>query len=183
MWIERVGGNSTNHIVIVSIIWFSGNIYEFDLNTRACAITNGSEIIRQEIRRFMSWNPNISEALNYFFPNTGDIEEFRHAIEDRLISNSSCNSVYYLVGDNYMDTSGLGNLIFGFYSEQFSVTLEDLASNIAQGGNRNSLLSFLDNPDDFSQRRTGREIAERFDSGEQLTTSLIESSADNNDLQ
>jgi len=169
---------SGQSIVTVSVQHF-GQTYNFQVNTRTCGIINGADIVVQEIRRFNSWSSGVTDMLAYFRPNDGQIESFRHLVENTLTSQSGCSSIYYMVGTrHYMDTSGLGNIVFGFYMVRTNQTVESIAANVEQGVNRDSFLNFWDNPDDFTQRRTGRRIAEAAGGGSTIDDTLIEWAAD-----
>jgi len=169
--------------VTVRVHYFNQN-YDFQVNTRTCAIVNGSEIVAQELRRFQSWNPNFLDMVEYFRPNSGQAEGFRHTVEDNLTSATNCFSVYYQIStEYYMDTSGLGNVVFGYYMSWSNQTFEDIVSNLDQGVNRETFGHAWDNPDDTSQRRMGRRIAEAVDSGDSIDSSLVESAAQQADLR
>lgn len=65
--------------------------------------------------------------------------------------------------DFYMDTSGMGNILFGYYMAAlgYPVKVEDWISNRAQGQNVQSPGQSEDNADDEVQRRIGRELWEQ----------------------
>lgn len=125
----------------------------------------------QETTRFwtaLDSQPNFAAkviyATQYFGVNDGGVEGFRLYIENNLhgeINGApySCMKTYK-VGSHTMDTSGLGNIVFGYFSQWYPTILEDTIANIDQGVNQYSRWIFVDNPDDLTQRRTGRKVAE-----------------------
>lgn len=166
-----------------------GMTYWFEVNPRTCAIVNGDEIVQTEIQRFEDWFSSLvpaEQALNYFWyftPEVGGIDRFRQKIEEEITSATACHATYYLVDDLYMDTSGLGNIVFGYFSRRYPEIVEDAMSHLEQGANTASFLHFWDNPDDASQRRTGREIAEISENSSDITPSIVSEAAQNSQLR
>lgn len=164
------GASSSEPVITVPLQYF-GTTYNFLWNRATCEILNGSEIVAQEATRFWQVyesHPNdlakINFAVQYFGVNDGGIEGFRFHIENNLHGEIngvpfSCTKVYK-VGSHTMDMSGLGNIVFGYFASQYPVIFEDTVANIDQGVNQYSRWIFVDNPDDLTQRRTGRKMAE-----------------------
>ena len=142
--------------------------YEFQFNTHDCTILNGSTIVAAEISRFRAtldatpMENKLQFLLNYFKVNDGGIEAFRKHIDAKLKEiggvSFSCQMIY-IVGTRRMDTSGLGNIVYGYFFEAYPQLAEDLIANFAQGINRESQWVFQDMPDDITQRNTGGAIA------------------------
>jgi|GEM_PF-6365611 len=175
------------------------HIYHIEFDSSSCLITNGSEMVGAEIERFSFWTSNIRSArlrdiavAPYFLPRIGEIDAFRRYLARNLgeASGGSCYvsddgneaDIWYQVGSHSMDMSGLGNIVFGFYMERYNRTLENITSAIAQAANPDSPFQFSDNPDDVSQRATGRSLAEAIGDRASPTIATIERAADENDL-
>jgi hypothetical protein len=113
----------------------------------------------------LNWLQKNIRLRNYMY-NTVDssavpskVEQVRIQLDKELGSNGRIQ-----IGSVYdMDTSGMGNIVFGYYMEALSYPTwaEDLIANIAQGSNEGSRGHFVDFPDDVVQRRIGRELANR----------------------
>lgn len=189
-WVMRVGKNSENQSQHNSNntnldIYYQpfDHTYHLEVNTQTCVILNGSAVVADELSRFTNWMNSKSAvnrlraALTYFFENNGQIEGLRHTIEDRV----TCQNPSYKVGSREMDMSGLGNLVFGYYSEWYPQELEDLIADVAQARNDESGWQFQDNYDDETQRRTGRALANQY-SGSSVSSSQVEQAAKDNYL-
>lgn len=125
--------------------------FPFLLNPESCEIENGAVILATEMNRFAHWNPSLGEAADYFAIGNGGTEEFRHYVE-ALFLEAGCDDVSYLVGTRVMDTSGLGNVMYGFYLSGVPFFVEDLIARAVQG--------FEDDTHDVSQRLMGRYVGE-----------------------
>lgn len=198
-WIEPVSGSQvTEQLSAARVDQFVtvevenwGQIYRFQVDPSNCSILNGSDIVAQEISRFsfsMSRsNSSLSrlyDSIVYFSENSGEIEQFRLEVTNRISNSAHCGAPYYVVGSRTMDMSGLGNIVFGFIAEEyFSMSSEDFISNLAQAANRESFGHYGDNPDDLSQRRTGRLIAQMAGHLASISSASVESAAEQSSLQ
>lgn len=173
-------------------------MYHFEFDVEHCLILNGSEIVAAEIERFSFWLSEIEGAraktqavLDYFMPTTaittGDVEGFRNFVATNLseASYGACSEtrIRYQIGNHVMDLSGLGNIVFGFYMQQYNRTLEDIISNLAQAAKRETWLQLYDNPDDVTQRDTGRSIAVAIGYNASPSVITVENAADENNLE
>ncbi|MEP7166652.1 MAG: SH3 domain-containing protein [Candidatus Woesebacteria bacterium] len=158
-----------------------GHTYHIVLNTRTCAIVNGSEVVANELSRFSYWykSSTASGIWNYFSVNSGGLEHFRHYLEGILTKDSGCMTVHYEVGKyNVMDMSGLGNIVFGFFAQRYMSQLaEDMIADIDQARNENSLGWMGDFDDDRTQRDTGRYVSEIVGSQASVTPGIVETAA------
>lgn len=185
-WIEPVPGNgpgnNDNHIQTINVSFpNSGENYALRVNTRTCAIMNGASIIQQELNRFTHWvtqQRSLRDIADYFKVNSGTIEQFRHIVENTVKQSTGCFRTYYLVGTHATDTSGLGNIVFGYFSSTLPQLLEDVIAAAAQGFNDESPLWFWDNPDDTIQRRLGRSLAYLRSTGIMLNEEIISRAAE-----
>lgn len=170
-WIEKViypqpsesAANNRRELVTYEFTYNSWrHSYRFVLDPNTCLIVNGSEVIANEVSRFAFWaqNASIRNRVDYFMVDEGGIEDFRHYVENLLTAGTGCGSVRYQVGSKTMDTSGLGNIVFGYDLSTWPSQIEDAIANIAQGANSQSRFIFRDMEDDVTQRRTGRYIAQ-----------------------
>jgi hypothetical protein len=87
------------------------------------------------------------------------VEQVRTQVEKEIGPNGKVHidSVYQ------MDTSGMGNIVFGYYMAAlaYPTVVEDRISDAEQLANRKSLGHWGDYPDDIVQRRIGRELSDR----------------------
>lgn len=171
----RVGGSSSSEsnspqlesdlvIKVYSNHW--NEDYYLSVNPRTCAITNGAEILAQEIGNFNSGigqlsrdNLKLDEFVSYFSVNNGATEQFRLKVESEIKKDTDCYTIFYLVGKQTMDTSGIGNVVFGFAMQKWPWLAEEAIADITQAMNDNSRGWPWDNSDDRKQRELGREIA------------------------
>lgn len=165
--------------------------YVLEVNPRTCAIVNGAEIIALELVRFdsfvgqLDWGDVLSlrqSASEYFSVNSGQTEQFRLRVEELATEQSSCYSVYYLVGTHAMDTSGLGNVVFGYAMEEMPWLIEELIADWKQGANVQSQRWYFDFPDDRQQRELGRRVAESIESAREVSAALVSELAEEVDL-
>lgn len=209
LWIQRKGqdsgqpsttggqpGNGNNSVVTVNLRYSAFNrVYSFKFNTETCYIENGSEIVANELSRFSFWISNFSTsrinvaATGYFFPSisgaSGHIEAFRYWVEKEMAgrsTNCSPEDIRYRVGNKEMDTSGLGNIVFGYFMEEYSESAEDFISDWEQKA-RDGAWDKKDNPDDLTQRRTGRAIAINLGHRASVSPLLVEEVAEKNNLR
>lgn len=75
----------------------------------------------------------------------------------------------------YMDKSGLGNVVFGYFTVRVNVWLPTqlLIGTIMQGINEDSAGQFIDNPDDISQVQLGNAIAEYTQDATDVSAELV----------
>ncbi len=98
----------------------------------------------------------------------GDIDTLRLTLDSGLIKLAHCQHSYYQIGSATMDLSGLGNVIFGYFSAKFpSASVHNFAD----------LEQFfkewrLDPADDSNQINLGRAI---YSSNQPITASLVNS--------
>lgn len=81
-----------------------------------------------------------------------------------------------------MDMSGLGNIMFGYFSAGYPQDFEDLIANVLQARNDAYPWQFVDNYDDETQRRTGRALANTSGGGS-VSAVQVEQAARDNALQ
>jgi len=210
LWIQRVGNqnsgqqtatgpqgnNNANPVVTVNLRYPAFNReYNFQFNTETCYIENGSEIVANELSRFSFWISGFSgsganaAAAGYFFPSVsgaaGKIDVFRVWVENQLANrsaNCSAEDIRYQVGEKFMDTSGLGNIIFGYFMEKYSESTEDFIADWDQKA-RDGDWDKKDNPDDLTQRRTGRAIAMSLGHSASVSPLQVEQAAKKNNLR
>jgi hypothetical protein len=142
-----------------------------------CWIVNGSSFVATELSRYRATYAGRSLAQQYIITAryladiVGSVENMRHAIESTINKAISCESIYYQVGIQSMDTSGVGNIAFGFTTVLPGIPPADLIANVAQIGSSGH---FGDNPDDVSQRSTGEAIAVSAGMTIPITPQLVE---------
>ena len=201
---------------------FSREGYSFDFivsispHENRCYLENGSELIVREIAWF---DRQLRErqllrprwwgyAIMYFLENTGGSEELRHEVENRVVSFiPGCvgRELRYRVGNHNIDTSGLGNIAFGYFMNNPLLPgylrdgfAEEEISNLAQalnvetrariiercGGLLNlqcivdNILLQADNSDDVKQRQVGRNLQVLVRNGSNLSVRTLERVAD-----
>ncbi|MBK8033800.1 MAG: hypothetical protein IPK17_30740 [Chloroflexi bacterium] len=142
-----------------------------------CVIRNGAEIIADEIVRFQLWldsmpeSDRLSAVVDYFLPDIisvqGEIERLRKFLTNQIQTQFVCTNVFYQVAErdgesppHFMDMSGLGNVVFGYYMQKYNVQFEDFISAVDQRVHPLTSNAISDNPDDQTQRRLGRMIAD-----------------------
>lgn len=76
-----------------------------------------------------------------------------------------------------MDTSGLGNIMYGYFEAAYPEVFGNFVADIAQAGNPGSLGHFGDMPDDRSQRAVGRYIASYAGYSSSISIRLVEEAA------
>ncbi|HAZ73578.1 MAG TPA: hypothetical protein DCW58_03245 [Candidatus Pacebacteria bacterium] len=175
-WLIKAGTNQTANnnsdiqkditVNIYSDHWRT--TYKFLVNTRTCSITNGAEIISKEIKYFDNRIGQLepdktagSRFVLYFAENTGQSEIFRKKVESEIKEVTNCYRIYYNVGKTTMDSSGLGNVLFGYAMAKIPKWTEDRISDLFQGLNKDSLGWIFDNYDDGKQRELGRILSEQ----------------------
>jgi len=102
----------------------------------------------------------IQMMKDIFELNTGKIEKVRKQL-DELFKEEVSKGNQYPIGVRYnfhMDTSGPGNIVFGYYMGALNRLLEDLISDAYQSKRDNGIK--IDLPDDIIQRRIGRRLWE-----------------------
>lgn len=194
-WIEPVWSGGSGNLPnptsepaqqTIQIVQVGG--YALNVNPRTCAILNGAELVRREIQAFESGFPfsgNLSSkwtALQYYFAlDTGRVEILRMNVRDEVHNQiNSCSNPYYLVGSAYMDLNGLGNVIYGYFFQAYPWIVEEIVADYYQGqrdgfGSFPSYFqTFIDFPDDRSQRALGRSLAQQTMSSALITDSLVE---------
>jgi hypothetical protein len=180
----------TSHVVEVTFYFQPfDQQYTLEVNAKTCTILNGSAIVAQELGRFtnhvqlLSSGDKVQYALSYFFEsiggdNKGLIERHRAVVESEIYSKTNCRTVMYQVGERFMDSSGLGNVVYGWFMGLWSNVLTEYAiANVAQYFNEKSRGQLWDNPDDVTQRQTGRTLARWVSGGDRLSASLVELAA------
>jgi len=173
----------------VVLVPFTNGYESFNLrfNRQTYRIENGAEIIRRQINATQNLLVSSGTAwpttlFTYFFENSGGSEQLREQMQEAVCgSDSYCRRVLRVqVGTRHMDTSGVGNVLFGYFMSRLSTQgQEDLISNWAQRGNNQTrqeiwdncnhgIICFalvwtgtVDNPDDVIQRELGRQLALR----------------------
>jgi len=153
-----------------------------------CVIRNGSEIIADEIVRFQTWldsidsNRRFDAAIDYFLPlGLGHVEQLREYLTSQVKGQFACTAVFYQVAEaegddpaHFMDMSGLGNVVFGYYMEEYNVVIEDIISAMEQRLHPRTLFGIFDAPDDLTQRRLGRGVAEELSHAASPSPEFIE---------
>ncbi|MBZ0280275.1 MAG: hypothetical protein K8L97_06015, partial [Anaerolineae bacterium] len=174
--------------LVITIVRNNYEIYLdaiFDAANQRYVIQGGAYLIILEIQNLierMHSTGDRSLAVDYFMENIGGVEELRNIVETTVCGQKLIcrESLRYKIGSRLMDTSGLGNIAFGYImtSEFTSIQdREDFIANMAQRINRetreeafttcqNNLICVaellrlvVDNPDDQRQREVGRALA------------------------
>jgi hypothetical protein len=139
--------------------------------------------------RLYGLNPAQDALLrfNYLFPTVeydlsgfqiislhGEIELFRAEVTKNIhaITSYRCADFRYKVGSKTMDSSGLGNILYGYFTYNLPPAVVRAWANLAQGFNPDSRWQFVDNPGDAAQIRFGRKLAEI--SGNEISPSVDE---------
>lgn len=170
--------------------------HTIEVNPRTCAILNGAEIIRDEISYFDGSMPSrlendwLAALYGYFEPDSGETDLIMTGVRNAVRQYvPDCTDSYYLVGDRYMDLSGLGNVMFGYYMARYPRVFEDNLSNYFQlredglGRRLHSFETLFDFPDDQHQRLLGRRLASLSGNSARITTELVIRTAGDVDLQ
>lgn len=156
-----------------------------EYNPTARQILNGSEIIAWEINRLRermiayhipcetassacdiaASTEAFFSAVDYNMELLGEVEDIRQAIEGATCGiNNSCTNARFVSGTELMDTSGPGNIVFGYIcaSMGIPVDFENWLSDRAQTVRDIFELRYrgTDYPDDVNQRLVGRRIYE-----------------------
>jgi hypothetical protein len=187
--------NNVSSAIDIAFQYF-GAIYNYKIvvANSMCYIMNGSEIIAQELSRFQNAYLNSGESeefyVHYFAPDEAkplfraEIDTFRISLESTLTARTGCTRYYYYVvaeGLNSsglgMDTSGLGNIVFGYFMSKENIAYEDYIADKDQW--LSSAISEWkwqehDYPDDVIQRRVGRMIADLTASSASPSPVLVE---------
>lgn len=151
---------------------WDGYIIPIEFDSDQCLITNGAEVVARVIRSFSLRFFEVVETaskwpfvVGFFAPDSGvqagEIETLRQSIIAELIQHgTTCQDFSYEVGDQSMDSSGLGNIIFGYYAaiDGFDYESDEFLSDSQQGVNQRALLSFNDDAADAIQRLVGKRL-------------------------
>jgi len=156
--------------------------YNFMVDQR-CVVTNGADIVADESARIEYRIQELGgfgeiSAVGYFVEVFGRVENFRGNWTNFLKNQTGCTGLQVEVGSHLMDTSGVGNIIFGYHTSKFDAQLVSDFSDVAQGFNSGSRWQFEDNEDDQSQICTGRTAAEAVGLYSTLSPSVLIQSAD-----
>jgi hypothetical protein len=200
-WLEAVsGGSGTSDsddfsgspqqslvsVPVSSSSW--GVTYILQVNVATCVVNNGSEIIAQEISRFAARiaqlnGPDqllaayryLTPAVPVLQPEPGEVESFRRELVWQVSQVANCSNPIYQVGERQMDSSGLGNIMYGFYTDHYQVdwSLADNIANTTQIISSRDLLHFYDNSDDLNQRLVGESLSRRM-TGNSVSQSTVE---------
>lgn len=127
----------------------------------------------------------ISQSGWYLAQLVGQVERFRGSIVRSIENNTNCSEdgIHYQVGNKTMDTSGLGNIMYGFFMNQFPDSWADAIADNTQAFNLGSLGQRQDNPDDHSQIVLGRAIADQIGYNSSISPSAVERLASQTGLQ
>ncbi len=197
-WVERWNTSSTTSQTSVEdyvVVHVSG--YALRVNPRTCAIQNGAEIIQGEISFFsfqLQNSRNIEEIINsifdYFELDTGRSDLLRVEIKDSIKAIvPKCSSPYYLIGNLYMDLSGVGNVVFGYFMGMFDSSAGEVISALKQGERDGFgrqwhwFETWIDYPDDRNQRNMGSILARQVSDASQITIDMIIRAAITADLR
>jgi hypothetical protein len=198
-WIRPISGSSvtppkkeaqTESRAVPFAKWGISYVLIFDYGT--CQILNGSEIIAQEIERFDQWvkGANLSQEIAYLNID-GELDKFREEVESTANSVAQAHSRsctwYYRVGKNTMDTSGLGNVIYGFaigYYHRLPGLAAHIYADFKQIERDGLAHRIRDYRDDAMQIDLGNAIADAMaGEGRSLNSQLVEDMAWKVDLQ
>ena len=133
-----------------------------------------------ELNRYYGWiNPQMepaktTNAVLYLADLVGYVEVFRLELESMIVSTQVCDTVLYVVGSRIMDTSGLGNIVFGFHCTMYNIPYPNMIGSIDQFFHPQTLGQRYDNFDDASEIDTGELIALVVGQGQPIDTVLIE---------
>lgn len=166
----QVGGDGSGISILITLP--GGNTFSLQVvyDATSCVIQNGADLTIMEIlmliRRGIA-KENWPVVVNFLEPrDSGVVEQIRHSVENAiagLSSSCSATSARYQIGNQRMDLSGPGNVVFGFVMGAWgqSVETEDLVSNRDQTVRdlARMKLSVVDEADDLCQRRVGRALA------------------------
>ncbi len=176
------GGAGGNKIIAQAVSLDNVATFVFRLNVQNCEIVNGSDFVTSEIRRLNRGSVSGKAQIGWYLAEViGTSEDIRKRMEQTLMQAApSCTSFRYQVGTRTMDTSGPGNIIFGYYAAFYGFPLEkeDELSDWAQGLNPASLGQFWDNDDDPLQRRVGRALHSMAPNPGDVTSETLASIAD-----
>lgn len=177
-WIEGVESSPQSGDVVTIDLYYQpwNRNYQLRFNPNTCYIENGGEVISESFDYFYSQFVQISGEyekvaflVDFFSPHSGiapdgEIEAFRQNLIEVFDENFDCEIFRYQVSSRSMDSSGLGNIVFGYYAgiDEADYEREDWISNQEQAANMATFLQFYDNTDDLIQRLAGRRIAENY---------------------
>jgi len=160
--------------------------YSFQImvtSNNTCLIMNGSSIVAQEINRYYTWISAIPEpartpkAISYSTPIIGYIDVFRSHVEQTITHNKGCTNVCYVVGDRGMDTSGLGNIVFGFHKGNYDISGAHIIGATTQKIHKESWGINGDEPDDYTQIELGLGLGIAFSNGQDINIRIVETYA------
>lgn len=173
----------TGDIVVVSL--WDGTQISLSYEKSTNRILNGSQVVAWEINRLYNrintsfpcgiqtadciaaqMNQPFIDAFFYNAEIVGEVDAIRDAVQNKICNgNKSCeSSLRYVVDQKLMDTSGPGNVVFGYVCADMHIPelwVEDKFSDFTQiisSRLREGKWQWSDYPDDKQQRRMGREI-------------------------
>ena len=153
--------------------------YTLTIDKQSCMVVNSAEFIATEMNRAYKWAKEMYQDYPYlvddydlflYLKNEGEIDTFRVRTRTVILQKTGCLEPYFQLSDSAtMDTSGLGNIMYGY----FSIFIDDWAAHGIAHIIQLKEDHRLDFPDDGSQIDLGRSIAE---SGDYITADVIRSS-------
>lgn len=140
----------------------------FDGNS--CIIQNGAELTITEIQNLQaqlngkSKEDKVAMVIAYLQPGSGIVEQIRHNVENAiggLAQSCNPNKARYQIGNQLMDLSGPGNIVFGYVMGAWGWPLfveDQMANGDQMIRDFASRLHWGDEPDDICQREVGRAL-------------------------
>ncbi len=166
------GGGSGGAGISIPITLPDGNSFSLEVvyDANSCVIQNGAELTIMEILDLQyqlngkSSDDKQAIVIAYLQPDAGIVEQIRHRVENAIVGLAqSCNatSARYQIGNQRMDLSGPGNIVFGYVMGAWGwdIHIENLIADsdqfVRDFGRK---LSWHDEPDDICQREVGRAL-------------------------